>query len=66
MMNDEIRIERLSVANDRWWSEHSLGGMYDTTYYPDPYAGKPKMLIPGVTDAFGNPLKEEKENDSVL
>lgn len=59
-MNDEMHIDRLSAENDRYWSEHSLGGMYDTTYYPNPCAGKPKMLIPGVTDAFGNPLKEDE------
>lgn len=58
-MNDEIRIDRLSAENDRYWSEHSLGGMYDATYYPSPVAGKPKILIPGVTDEFGNLLKNE-------
>jgi hypothetical protein len=58
MPNDEIMIDRLSAANDRWWSEHSFGGMYDTTYYPDPWAKEPKKLVLGVTDRCWNLLEE--------
>lgn len=59
MMNDEMRIDCLSAENERYWSENSLGGMYDTTHYPDMCSGKPKVLTPGVTDEFGNPLIKE-------
>lgn len=36
-MVDEILIERLEADRDRWFSEHSQGGMYDFEYYPDPF-----------------------------
>jgi hypothetical protein len=31
-VDDEIMIERLEAANDRYWSSHSMGG----TVYGDP------------------------------
>lgn len=43
-MLDEIMISSLEADRDRWFSEHSLGGMYDFDYYPDPWAPKPKVL----------------------
>lgn len=62
-MLDEIMIERLSAARDREMSLRSLGGMYDPVDYRKTDKST-KLLIPGVTDAFGNKLlKEEIEND---
>ena len=59
-MNDGATIERLSAAYDRWFSQHSLGGMYDFTDYREPNR-RPKTLIPGKTDAFGNKITKEDE-----
>ena len=39
-MRDEIMIERLSCAYDREMSRMG-NGLYDDTYYPDPFAAAP-------------------------
>ena len=41
-MRDEIMIERLSCAYDREMSRIG-NGLYDDTYYPDPFATAPTM-----------------------
>lgn len=61
MKCDELAIERLDNAQNRFWSEHSLGGTTCTIdeYLADEMAANeffgrgPIMLIPDVTDAFG-------------
>lgn len=41
-MRDEIMIERLSCAYDREMSRMG-NGLYDDTYYPDPFTPAPTM-----------------------
>lgn len=46
-MLDEIMIDRLSAAYDREMSRHG-NGLYDYTYYPDPFAAVP--MLPEIPD----------------
>lgn len=50
-MNDEILIERLGAARDR-------DALCDSQYYPGPWEKPGILLIPGETDAFGDPLNK--------
>lgn len=54
---DAIRIDQLSAANDLQMGMNSLGGMYDPADYRTEQGQPRKMLIPGVTDLWGEPLK---------
>ena len=65
MLSDELAIERLERAHDQAMSRYG-GGMY--CFDPEEereitraiMGGKPKILIPGKTDAFGDPFDENR------
>lgn len=55
MAKDEIAIERLSDAYDKRMSAYGFGAvMYDDTDYRRWPGNGARLLIPGVTDAWGN------------
>lgn len=63
MLSDELAIERLERANDQAMIRYG-NGMYDpeeemqiSLYIT---GKKPKILIPGKTDAFGDPIDENR------
>ena len=65
MLSDELAIERLERANDQAMSQYG-GGMY--CFDPDEEreiaraitGKKPRILIPGKTDAFGDPIDNNR------
>lgn len=60
---DELAIERLERAHDQAMSRYS-NGMYDLDEEMQISLSitgkKPKILIPGKTDAFGDPIDENR------
>ena len=63
MLSDELAIERLEMAYDRAMSRYG-NGIYDPEEEAEIRTAisgrKPKMLIPGETDIWGNPLNDKE------
>lgn len=65
MLSDELAIERLERAHDQAMSQYG-GGMY--CFDPEEEreiarsitGKKPRILIPGKTDAFGDPIDNNR------
>lgn len=63
MLSDELAIERLERAHDQAMSRYS-NGMYDPEEEMQISLSitgkKPKILIPGETDIWGNPINDKE------
>jgi hypothetical protein len=63
MLSDELAIDRLERAHDQAMSRYG-NGMYDPEEEMQISISitgkKPKILIPGKTDAFGDPIDENR------
>lgn len=63
MLSDELAIERLERAHDQAMSRYG-NGMYDPEEEMQISISitgkKPKILIPGETDIWGNPINDKE------